>query len=84
MMLKLKFTQNLSILDVMNSGMEMVVFDPKDMLGILDLRSMGYSKIKQGILQHNVSKYYIFESANIDLKDAYHSLRLSDNSKRYF
>ena len=57
-MLKLKFTQNLAILDVMNSGLEMVVFDLKDMLSILDLRSIGYYKIKQDILQQNVSKYY--------------------------
>ena len=49
MMLKLKFTQNLAILDVMNSGLEMIVFNLKDMIGILDLRSMGYYKIKQGI-----------------------------------
>ena len=47
MMLKLKFTLN-SILDVTNSGLEMVIFDPKEMLGILDLTSMGYYKIKQG------------------------------------
>ena len=35
------------------------------MLGILDLRSIGYCKIKQGILQHNLSKYYRFKSADI-------------------
>ena len=34
------------------------------MLGILDLRSMDYYKIKQGILQQNLSKYYRFESAD--------------------
>ena len=34
MMLKLKFTWNLAILDVKNSGLEMVVFDPIDTLGI--------------------------------------------------
>ena len=64
MMLKLKFTQNLATLDVLNSGLEMVVFDPKDILGILDLRSMGCYKIKQGMLQQNLSKYYRFESAD--------------------
>ena len=42
----------------------MVIFDQKEMLGILDLRSMGYYKIKQGILQQNISKYYSFESAD--------------------
>ena len=31
------------------------------MLGIADLRSLGYYKITQGILQQNLSKYYRFE-----------------------
>ena len=34
------------------------------MLGILDLRSLGYYKIKQGTLQQNLSKYYRFEKAD--------------------
>ena len=47
-----------------NSCLETVIFDSKEMLGILDLRSMGYYKIQQGILQQNLSKYYRFESAD--------------------
>ena len=35
------------------------------MIGILDLRSIGYYKIKQGILQQKLSKYYRLESADI-------------------
>ena len=35
------------------------------MLGISDLRLIGYYKIKQEILQQNLSQYYIFESADI-------------------
>ena len=35
------------------------------MLGILELRSVGYYKIKQGISQQNLSRYYKFESADI-------------------
>ena len=34
------------------------------MLGILDLRSLGYYKSKQGVLQQNLSKCYHFESVN--------------------
>ena len=64
MMLKLKFTWNLAILDVTNSGLETVIFDLKEMLGNLDLRLMGYYKIKQGILQQNLSKYYTFKSVD--------------------
>ena len=41
----------------------MVIFEPKQMLSILDLRSLGYYKIKQGVLQQNLSICYHFESA---------------------
>ena len=38
-----------------------VIFGPEEILGIVDLRSLGYYKIKQGILQQNLSRYYRFE-----------------------
>ena len=62
-MLKLKFTQNLVMLDITNNGLDSSILDPKEVLGIIDLRSLGYYKIKQGTLQQNLSKYYRFESA---------------------
>ena len=40
-----------------------MIFKPKKMMGIIDLRSLGYYKIKQGILQQNLSRYYKFEKA---------------------
>ena len=40
-------------------------FSPEEVLGILDLRSLGYYKIKPGILQHNLSKYYKLEKADV-------------------
>ena len=40
-----------------------MIFKPEEMIGILDLRSLGYYKIKQGILQQNLSTYYRFEKA---------------------
>ena len=65
LILKLKFVSNVATPDVTNTSLETVIFDPKEMLGILDLGSIGYYKIKQGILQQNLSKYYRFKSANI-------------------
>ena len=65
MMVKLKFVQNMETLDVTNNSLNTVIFDSKEMLAILDLRLMRYYKIKQGVLQQNLSKYYRFESANI-------------------
>ena len=45
----------------MNNGTETIIFKPEEMIGIVDLSSLGYYKIKQGILQQNLSKYYKFE-----------------------
>ena len=59
--LKLKFVRNYTSLDIVNNTQETVIFDPNQMLGILDLRLLGYYKIKQGVLQQNLSKYYHFE-----------------------
>ena len=49
---------------VTNDTHETVTFDPTQMLGIVDLRSLGYYKIKQGVLQQNLSHIYHFESAH--------------------
>ena len=49
--LKLKFVRNCALLDVTNNTHKAVIFEPKQMLGILDLRSLGYYKIKQEVLQ---------------------------------
>ena len=63
LLLKLKFLQNKSTLDVTNKGTHTMIFKPEEMIGIIDLRLLGYYKIKQGILQQNLSRYYRFEKA---------------------
>ena len=59
LMLKLKFVRNATSLDVTNSSFKMMIFHKKEMLGILDVRSIGYYKIKHGVLQQNRSKYFM-------------------------
>ena len=61
--IKLKFMHNKAILDIRNIGKDTMILCPKEMIGIVDIRSLGYYKIKQGILQQNLSKYYNFEEA---------------------
>ena len=63
-MLKLKFMWNLAMLHITNNRLDTITLDPKEMLGIIDLRSLGYYKIKQGTVQQNLSKYYRFERAD--------------------
>ena len=64
MMFKLKFIRNKATLDVTNNTRETIIFDKKMSKGILDLRSLGYYKIKQGVLQQNLDKYYQFEEVD--------------------
>ena len=61
--LKLKFIRNRAMLKVTNTTQEKVTFNPEHVVGIVDLRSLGYYKIKQGVLQQNLSHCYHLESA---------------------
>ena len=63
LLIKLKFTCNTAVLDTVNKGTETMIFRPEEILGIVDVRLLGYYKIKQGILQQNLSRYYKFERA---------------------
>ena len=50
-------------MDIRNVGKDTMILSPKEMIGIVDIQSLGYYKIKQGILQQNLSKFYKFEEA---------------------
>ena len=64
MLIKLKFTCYAAILDIVNNSREAIIFKAEEMLGIVDLRLLGYDKIKQGILQQNLRKYYRYGRAD--------------------
>ena len=55
---------NKAVLDIKNAGKDTMILNPKEMIGIVDIRSLGYYKLKQGILQQNLSRYYRFEEAS--------------------
>ena len=63
LVIKLKFMQIKVILDIVNKGTNMMILKPGEMIGIIDLRLLGYYKIKQGILQQKLSRYYRLEKA---------------------
>ena len=55
LLIKLKVTCNKAVLDIVNKGKDTMILKPGEMIDIIDLRSLGYYKIKQGILQQNLS-----------------------------
>ena len=62
--MKLKIIRNREMLKVTNGTQEKVTFNPTYMVGVVDLRSLRYYKVKQGVLQQNLSKLYHSEPAN--------------------
>ena len=53
-MIKLKFIRNKAVLKITNKTHETVTFGWTDMIGVVDLRSLGFYKIKQEVLQEHV------------------------------
>ena len=50
LLITLKFMCNKAVMDIKNGGKDTMVLNPKEMIGIVDIRSLGCYKIKQGIL----------------------------------
>ena len=60
-MLKMKFLRNKAVLKVTNKTHETVTLRWTEMIGVIDLRSLGFYKIKQEVLQEHLGKHYHFE-----------------------
>ena len=60
-MIKLKFIRNKAVLKITNKTHNTVTFDKTKMMGIVDLRSLGFYKIKQEVLQEHLSRHYHFK-----------------------
>ena len=60
-MIKLKFIRNKAVLKVTNKTHETVTFGRTEIMGIVDLRPLGFYKIKQEVLQEHLGRHYHFE-----------------------
>ena len=47
LLIKLKFMCNKAVLDIRNAGKDTMILNPKEMIGIVDIRSLGCYKIMQ-------------------------------------
>ena len=63
-MIKLKFIWNKAVLKITNKTHETVTFGRTEMVGSVDLRSLGFYKIKQEVLQEHLRKHYHFKLAD--------------------
>ena len=63
-MTKLKFIRNKAVLKVTNKTHETLTFGKTDMMGIIDLRSLGFYKIKQEVFEEYLGRHHHFELAD--------------------
>ena len=52
------------MLKITNKTHETITFDRTEMMGIVDLRSLGFYKIKQEVLQEHLGRHYHFKLAD--------------------
>ena len=60
-MIKLKFIRNKAVLKITNNTHETVTYGQMEMIGVVDLRSLGFYKIKQEVHQEHLGKHYHFK-----------------------
>ena len=72
-MIRLKFIWNKAVLKIKKKTHETITFGRTDMMGVVDLRSLGCYKIKQEVLQEHLSRHYHFELAD-DVCEQYNRL----------
>ena len=63
-MIKLKFIRNGAVLKITNKTHRTVTFGRTEMMGIVDLRSLGFYKIKQEVPQEHLDRHYHFKLAD--------------------
>ena len=63
-MIKLKFLRNKAVLKITNRTHQTVTFGWTEMIGVVDLKSLGFYKIKQEVLQEHLGKHYHFKLAD--------------------
>ena len=63
-MTKVKFIKNKAVLKITNNTHKTVTLGWTEMIGAVDLRSLGFYKIKKEVLQEHLGKHYHFELAD--------------------
>ena len=86
-MIELKFIRNKAVFKITNNSHETMTFRQTEMIGVVDLRLLGFYKIKQEVLQEYLGKHYHFELAD-DVCNQYNRfvnlMRKEENSEEKY
>ena len=71
--IKVKFIRNTEFPDITNNSSEPLIFSNDEALAMVDLRSIGYYKLKQSIICSHFKNYYEFKPLQM-LCEEFHKL----------
>ena len=74
--LKLRLHNNMGVIDIINMSNKPMHFTKEKAIGMVDIRSLGYYTIQQGVLEYNLSQDYTFGNFN-KMATAYEDLKLA-------
>ena len=60
--IKGKFMRNTGYLDVTNNSSETLILSKDEVLGIVDLKSIGNNEVKESIIWHHLQYHYEYKS----------------------
>ena len=64
-MIKVKFVRDTGFIDVTNNSLEPLIFSKDEVMGIVDLRCIGYYKVRQRTIQHHTQYNYEFQPLKV-------------------
>ena len=65
----------MAVLDVTYNTLDMVVFNPQEMLGILDLRLIGYFRVRHARYERKEEKYMVQTNSQTKSSDMTYQIR---------
>ena len=68
--IKVKLIRNTGYLNVTNNSSETLIVSKDEALGVVDLRSIGYYKVKQSTIEHHLQHNYEFKPLQVFCKES--------------
>ena len=82
--MKIRLVDSLTVMQIINNTSTTMYLSPEELIGIVDLRSLGYYNIKPQVMHFNFTgAHNLFSKWNLDLKFKEHFAKVSTQNVHY-
>ena len=82
--MKIRLVDNLTVMQIINNTPSTMYLSPEELIGIVDLRSLGYYNIKPQVIHFNlICAHNLFSKWNLDLRFKEHFAKVSTQNVHY-